>query len=1134
MASNIRRRRSNLSVAPIECNDGSEQLESTTLFHLYRRQSTRRSVDPYGSVGIASSITQSTVPIYAQPMMSVPVSVPYEMPRVDSGDTSPIYIKPNHSSLETSDLTTPHTNNPYAQITHTPSDYKHKIHCLEGHKATVLCVATCKFQNGNQSKQYIFSGSQDSSIGVWNTNTFEREGILLGHSRSILGLYVMNQNGVSPCLVSTSRDNCICLWDIASLSLLFRITGLPSLVYDIECLSFENDGYYLYGCCQDTNIFVLSLSIVPSLMRLYHDKLKIEHEHKQQMAAFKKKSKKKSARRSSKSPTNETNSTDKDVDCISMLSASDLLLLQKPSILCPTDFNGPVADKKDTYAALHATQPQKQEDVTSLSQMISSIKFELPLFTSEIKKQITSDTTVQFLSKSVNELIDIYYDLVYDEDEETDEAFMIHRVFGGCHRGFIYVMKRIENEYKLITSASDGTCKIWDVSSKYKLKLLSVLTGHTHSVIDCDLMSHRYLVTASRDETVKVWNISDVDKPHTRHTTEGHDSELTAVKVIESMNACVIVCASRSGHVVFRNGVSYDLIATYSVQGVKTDEADVICVMRFAFIEPSWLLLCDTANAVQIWNIKEILQTQLQRTTTTTSYTVDTILTRLGLTEYIRVFQVQKVDYNTLLCLTEHDLNQISIPLGPRKKICSFIQDTKMNRSVFNRNDNLIADLVEFVSFKSISSNTEYESDCWNAAYYIQSISEQCGAETRLVQGNAGKNPVVLAKFASSSCKTTKVEPMRIVMYGHYDVVDIHNPNEWKSPPFELTGRNGYLYGRGAIRELLEEGEHSEAVEIVVIIEGHEEYGWKHGGLTHVVEQSMDWLSAPTLIICSNSYWLGDEVPCLVYGMRGHLQLTVAINGSKHDCHSGVHGGAFTEPMYDLMSIVTKLKQNNVVHVPGFYDQIAAINEDEQALYDAIGSTFDTNAYLKSIGFDKTENTNDGKAILMQKWRNPALSVHNVRQSSNECSVISKTASAVVSIRTVPNQSNIEIIRKCKKYLTTEFNKLSTLNTMGITAKNIGDHWLMDYNHFIFKCAHQAIVQHWQCKPLYIREGGTNPATNYLHTKLNAPIVQFPLGQSTDRAHLENERIRLQNLLKGKDVIKSFLLNLIQHHAQQK
>eukprot|EP01084_Bolivina_argentea_P199009 340602_1 len=120
MASNIRRRRSNLSVAPIECNDGSEQLESTTLFHLYRRQSTRRSVDPYGSVGIASSITQSTVPIYAQPMMSVPVSVPYEMPRVDSGDTSPIYIKPNHSSLETSDLTTPHTNNPYAQITHTP------------------------------------------------------------------------------------------------------------------------------------------------------------------------------------------------------------------------------------------------------------------------------------------------------------------------------------------------------------------------------------------------------------------------------------------------------------------------------------------------------------------------------------------------------------------------------------------------------------------------------------------------------------------------------------------------------------------------------------------------------------------------------------------------------------------------------------------------------------------------------------------------------------------------------------------------------------------------------------------------------------------------------------------------------
>jgi len=41
-----------------------------------------------------------------------------------------------------------------------------------------------------------------------------------------------------------------------------------------------------------------------------------------------------------------------------------------------------------------------------------------------------------------------------------------------------------------------------------------------------------------------------------------------------------------------------------------------------------------------------------------------------------------------------------------------------------------------------------------------------------------------------------------------------------------------------------------------------------------------------------------------------------------------------------------------------------------------------------------------------------------------------------------------------------------------------------------------------------------------------APAIHIPIGQRSDAAHLENERIRLENLTKGKDVLRQFLLKI--------
>ena len=85
---------------------------------------------------------------------------------------------------------------------------------------------------------------------------------------------------------------------------------------------------------------------------------------------------------------------------------------------------------------------------------------------------------------------------------------------------------------------------------------------------------------------------------------------------------------------------------------------------------------------------------------------------------------------------------------------------------------------------------------------------------------------------------------------------------------------------------------------------------------------------------------------------------------------------------------------------------------------------------------------------------------------------------------------------------------------------------MADPSNKYFKAAEKALESVWKQKVVYSREGGTIPITNRLEKTFNAPAIHFPISQSTDSQHLADERIRLENLIKGKDSIKQFFINL--------
>src|SRR4029077_4011122 len=75
------------------------------------------------------------------------------------------------------------------------------------------------------------------------------------------------------------------------------------------------------------------------------------------------------------------------------------------------------------------------------------------------------------------------------------------------------------------------------------------------------------------------------------------------------------------------------------------------------------------------------------------------------------------------------------------------------------------------------------------AAKAVAALLEERGLRTE-IRPTAG-HPVVCAWGGPRDGPT-------LLFYEHYDVQPVEPLDEWNSPPFELTERDGFLFGRGA------------------------------------------------------------------------------------------------------------------------------------------------------------------------------------------------------------------------------------------------------------------------------------------------------------------------------------------------
>ncbi len=157
------------------------------------------------------------------------------------------------------------------------------------------------------------------------------------------------------------------------------------------------------------------------------------------------------------------------------------------------------------------------------------------------------------------------------------------------------------------------------------------------------------------------------------------------------------------------------------------------------------------------------------------------------------------------------------------------------------------------------------------------------------------------------------------MVYGHYDVQPPDPLNEWITPPFEPTRRNGNIYARGATDDKGQMFTHIKSAEawiktagqlpinLIYLIEGEEEVG--SANLEQFLAAHATELACDVIVVSDTSQFAPGQ-PAITYGLRGLAYYELRLQGPKQDLHSGVFGGAVTNPANALCKILSALRDD--------------------------------------------------------------------------------------------------------------------------------------------------------------------------------------------------------------------------------
>jgi len=428
--------------------------------------------------------------------------------------------------------------------------------------------------------------------------------------------------------------------------------------------------------------------------------------------------------------------------------------------------------------------------------------------------------------------------------------------------------------------------------------------------------------------------------------------------------------------------------------------------------------------------------------------------------------------------------------------------------------------MQKFISYKSISTDSEYKNACKDTTLFLKSEFEQKGFKVEVIEGFG--NPIFTSEYIYNA------ELKTVLIYGHYDVQPADISEGWAKDPFSIFEKDGRLIARGIVDNkgqigvhivtvfnLIEEGKLKYNVKF--IIEGDEETGSEH--LPEFFNQHAHKLKADFVLISDGELMAGH--PLIDIGYRGIFNSTLKIKTSEKDNHSGLYGGSIPNAVNELTQLLSKMHNaNGRLEIPGINNNYlidpTILANNKQIPFDAKNTQENTGA-KKILGDDVDFYTLTGYLTSAE-----VTGIQGGYIAEGYKNAIPGSAFAKINFRLAGNMSVDSASKAFIKFI--EDNKPEYIDYEFIIDQ-ANEPIVLDYkNEYI---QNTTIIQKevYGVDTLLLYCGAIIPIAGYFQAYLKVPVISAGMGNEDCNMHGVNENFKIEDLNKGLEFSKKLLSN---------
>jgi acetylornithine deacetylase/succinyl-diaminopimelate desuccinylase-like protein len=442
------------------------------------------------------------------------------------------------------------------------------------------------------------------------------------------------------------------------------------------------------------------------------------------------------------------------------------------------------------------------------------------------------------------------------------------------------------------------------------------------------------------------------------------------------------------------------------------------------------------------------------------------------------------------------------MPAAQKPDLSSVFAHIQANRDAFTQR------LVDYVRHPSISAQDIGVAD---VAQLLVRMLDEVGLETRLMP-TVGY-PIVMGRWDHVPGAPT------VLLYGHYDVQPPDPLEEWISPPFEPTIRDGRVYARGVGDN---KGQHFAQIlaieshlavhrrlpcNVIVLLEGEEEIGSPH--IADFVREHRDELNAD-LVITSDGQIHPSGTPTITFGVRGVASFELRARGANRDLHSGNFGGVAPNPLWTLVHLLASMKnERGEITIDGFYENIHPPTALEKAA--AAVLPLDLQEVKTELGLENLDKPEE-PPYYDRLMFHPTLTInglHGGYGGPGSKTVLPHQAVAKCDIRLVEAQTPDEILAKVAAHVQLHAPEVAFIPLDGMLPSKT------PMDSAFAEPIREAILTAQGIEPLlYPSMGGSLP--DYVFTKiLGVHAFVVPYGNADEANHAPNENLTLECFYNG-------------------